>query len=215
MTTVLGAASPCRRAARLGVSPSANCSCRVPPPISPTTTSPVWIPRRTASCTPAPAPGGYSDAPWPPRFPGQPARPVGHHLRVPGDSRSRPGDHRRDTGRYGPHSGRSPWRRSLDRPAPPRASSSGSSWLARTVESTRSLNSTVSWRRSASGDAEFGESGVWRERSRGLAGVVPRLYRPRQPRPAPGPPHRAPRLGVDEFVLHRGESFVVKLEPEA
>ena len=52
ITRVLGAAIPCRRAARLGVSPSANCSCRVPPPTSPTTTSPVWIPRRTASCTP-------------------------------------------------------------------------------------------------------------------------------------------------------------------
>src|SRR5215468_4268368 len=51
-TRVLGAAMPCRRAARLGVSPSANCSCRVPPPTSPTTTSPVWTPRRTASCTP-------------------------------------------------------------------------------------------------------------------------------------------------------------------
>ena len=52
ITSVLGAAIPCRRAARLGVSPSAKCSCRVPPPTSPTTTSPVWNPRRTASCTP-------------------------------------------------------------------------------------------------------------------------------------------------------------------
>jgi len=31
-----------------GVSPSANCSCRLPPPIVPTTTSPVCIPTRTA-----------------------------------------------------------------------------------------------------------------------------------------------------------------------
>ena len=46
ITTVLGAAIPCRRAARLGVSPRAKCSCRVLPPISPTTTSPVWMPRR-------------------------------------------------------------------------------------------------------------------------------------------------------------------------
>ena len=35
ITSVLGAAMPCRRAARLGVSPSANCSCRVPPPPHP------------------------------------------------------------------------------------------------------------------------------------------------------------------------------------
>ena len=52
MTTVSGAASPWRRAAILGVSPKASCSCRPPPPISPTTTSPVWIPRRTARWTP-------------------------------------------------------------------------------------------------------------------------------------------------------------------
>ena len=42
-----GAVLLCRRAARLGVSPDANCSWREPSPISPTT-SPVWIPRRTA-----------------------------------------------------------------------------------------------------------------------------------------------------------------------
>ena len=40
IATVSGAASPCRRAATLGVSPSANCSWRLPPPISPTTTRP-------------------------------------------------------------------------------------------------------------------------------------------------------------------------------
>src|SRR5215468_12026599 len=32
----------------LGVSPSANCSWRLPPPTSPTTTTPVWMPMRTA-----------------------------------------------------------------------------------------------------------------------------------------------------------------------
>ena len=36
----------------LGVSPSARCSCRPPPPITPTTTGPVWMPSRTASWTP-------------------------------------------------------------------------------------------------------------------------------------------------------------------
>ena len=40
ITTVSGAASPWRRAARLGVSPRARCSCRPPLPISPTTTRP-------------------------------------------------------------------------------------------------------------------------------------------------------------------------------
>ena len=40
ITTVLGAAISCRRAATLGVSPRASCSAS-PPPISPTTTSPV------------------------------------------------------------------------------------------------------------------------------------------------------------------------------
>ena len=51
-TTVSGAASPCRRAAMLGVSPSANCSWRLPSPTAPTTTRPVWIPTRTATRTP-------------------------------------------------------------------------------------------------------------------------------------------------------------------
>ena len=41
MTTVSGSALPCTRAAMLGVSPNANCSRRLPPPISPTTTGPV------------------------------------------------------------------------------------------------------------------------------------------------------------------------------
>ena len=35
-----------------GVSPRASCSCRPPLPISPTTTSPVWMPSRTARRTP-------------------------------------------------------------------------------------------------------------------------------------------------------------------
>ena len=41
MTTVLGWASPCRRAVMLGVSPRASCSRLSPPPISPMTTKPV------------------------------------------------------------------------------------------------------------------------------------------------------------------------------
>jgi hypothetical protein len=40
-TTVLGSATPWMRAARLGVSPKASCSARLPAPISPTTTNPV------------------------------------------------------------------------------------------------------------------------------------------------------------------------------
>ena len=51
VTTVSGAASPWSRAATLGVSPRANCSWRPLPPISPTTTRPVWMPRRTANWT--------------------------------------------------------------------------------------------------------------------------------------------------------------------
>src|SRR5215510_10856142 len=52
ITTALAGASASSRAAILGVSPSARCSCRPPPPMTPTTTGPVWMPRRTASCTP-------------------------------------------------------------------------------------------------------------------------------------------------------------------
>ena len=48
MTTMLGSAVPCRRAARFGVSPTIPRSCESPEPIrSPTTTSPVAIPTRT------------------------------------------------------------------------------------------------------------------------------------------------------------------------
>ena len=48
MTTVLGSASACSRAARFGVSPTTACSCAAPAPIrSPTTTSPVAMPTRT------------------------------------------------------------------------------------------------------------------------------------------------------------------------
>ena len=36
----------------LGVSPSAKLLLAAPTPISPTTTSPVWMPMRTASRTP-------------------------------------------------------------------------------------------------------------------------------------------------------------------
>ena len=52
MTTVFGVASPSSRAARLGVSPRANCSRLVPLPISPTTTrpSPSWRRARSRSC---------------------------------------------------------------------------------------------------------------------------------------------------------------------
>ena len=45
-----GSANACRRAARLGVSPTTVCSCADPAPIrSPTTTSPVAIPTRACS----------------------------------------------------------------------------------------------------------------------------------------------------------------------
>ena len=37
----IGRGDPLQPGAMLGVSPNANCSCRVPPPTSPTTTSPV------------------------------------------------------------------------------------------------------------------------------------------------------------------------------
>ena len=47
MTTVLGSAIPCRRAARFGVSPTIPRSCDAPDPMSsPTTTRPVAIPTR-------------------------------------------------------------------------------------------------------------------------------------------------------------------------
>jgi hypothetical protein len=52
MTTASGSARVCRRAARLGVSPTTDCSCADPLPIrSPTTTSPVAIPTRAWSLT--------------------------------------------------------------------------------------------------------------------------------------------------------------------
>jgi len=52
MTTVSGSAKFCKRAARLGVSPTTDCSCAGPAPIkSPTTISPVAIPTRAWSLT--------------------------------------------------------------------------------------------------------------------------------------------------------------------
>ncbi len=46
-TTLFGSATPCKRAARFGVSPTMPCSCAAPDPIrSPTTTSPVAMPTR-------------------------------------------------------------------------------------------------------------------------------------------------------------------------
>ena len=54
ITTLPGAASACSRAARFGVSPTTACSCAAPSPIrSPTTTSPVAMPTRAASGSPA------------------------------------------------------------------------------------------------------------------------------------------------------------------
>jgi hypothetical protein len=50
IATAFDGASDCKRAATFGVSPTASCSCR--PPISPTTTSPVWMPMRAATVTP-------------------------------------------------------------------------------------------------------------------------------------------------------------------
>ena len=50
MTTELGWAASCSRAAMFGVSPTmASASTVSPPPISPATTSPVWMPMRTPS----------------------------------------------------------------------------------------------------------------------------------------------------------------------
>ena len=46
-STVPGEAAPCNRAATLTASPRAAYSTRPPPPISPTTTRPVWTPTRT------------------------------------------------------------------------------------------------------------------------------------------------------------------------
>src|SRR5262249_34236695 len=49
-TTMFGSASPCRRAARFGVSPTMPRSCVSPDPIrSPTTTRPVAMPTRVCS----------------------------------------------------------------------------------------------------------------------------------------------------------------------
>ena len=54
MTTVPGAASPCSRAARFGVSPTTASSRDAPSPISsPTTTSPVATPTRQANASPS------------------------------------------------------------------------------------------------------------------------------------------------------------------
>ena len=54
ITTWPGAAIPCRRAARFGVSPTTACSCAAPSPTrSPTTTRPVAMPTRAASASPA------------------------------------------------------------------------------------------------------------------------------------------------------------------
>ena len=54
ITTLFGSATPCRRAARFGVSPTMPRSCASPEPTrSPTTTSPVAMPTRTCSGSPA------------------------------------------------------------------------------------------------------------------------------------------------------------------
>ena len=53
-TTLPGSASACRRAARLGVSPTTVSSCAAPSPISsPTTTTPVAMPTRAANGSPS------------------------------------------------------------------------------------------------------------------------------------------------------------------
>ena len=53
ITTMFGSATPCNRAARLGVSPTIPRSCASPEPVrSPTTTNPVAIPMRICSGVP-------------------------------------------------------------------------------------------------------------------------------------------------------------------
>ena len=74
-----------------------------------------------------------------------------------------------------------PWHRTAH-------SSSGSSWLARTVESTRSQNSTVNWRRSAS--AGSGSTAKEAVRMEGAAGDSSSPSRP-----ARSPPHPRPGVG--------------------
>ena len=121
--------------------------CHLPP--HPTTTSP-WMPRRTASCTPRSLPGGIELAQGLHHALARRVPPAGHHLHGRGDSRSRRAGHRRDPGRYSLKAGDDLGAGVLVSPTTARQSS-GSRWLASTVESTRSQNSTVSWRRSASG----------------------------------------------------------------
>src|SRR6476659_767712 len=60
-STVPGDAAPCSRAATLTASPRAAYSTRPPPPISPTTTRPVWTPTRTPN-PPTPHPRSTSPA---------------------------------------------------------------------------------------------------------------------------------------------------------
>ena len=46
----IGCRQPCSRAARLGVSPRANCSCRPAPPMAPTTAAPMDAQRTASRC---------------------------------------------------------------------------------------------------------------------------------------------------------------------
>ena len=90
ITTASGSAKACRRAARLGVSPTTDCSCAEPSPIrSPTTTSPVAIPTRAWSLTDLIS--RRLTASMSPALPGPPARRRPH---APADSRNKPGRRR-------------------------------------------------------------------------------------------------------------------------
>jgi hypothetical protein len=130
ISTVSGAVSPWRRAATLGVSPSAKFSClppsRRPPPVQygcrcVPPTPPLWS-----------TPGGYAVARWRRQCPALCTGPGAHRPHAPGASQSTPATHRPDIARYAPQSGRSPWHRCLDRPAPPRAILPGrAEWRAR------------------------------------------------------------------------------------
>src|SRR5262249_21972723 len=101
--------------------------------------------------------------------------------------------------------------------------SSGSSRPARTVESTRSQNSTVSWRRCASGMAgasdgagRRGQCRRWRGGWRSVCGGGERRREqwPRIPQPDENVALLVTRhvLGVDEFNLEVLNRLVIELE---
>ena len=208
ITSVLGAAIPCRRAARLGVSPERQLFLPGAAAHLPDHHQPGMDPQAHGQLhPPLLRQAGIELAHGLHASPARPARPAGRHLRAPGGSRSRRAGHRRDTGRYARQSGRSPWRRCLDRPAPPRAGLRGRAASTSAVESTRSQNSTVSWRRSASGGAEAAGGGAGRDE--GAAGETGVAVSPVQTRTRPVLIGRE-ALALDELVFER---FQVRRHP--